>query len=211
MRKLLILSLLSIFFIQDFPGYKILGKIESDNNYFSTDPLGNVYLINKNIISRYNKDGSFENSFSNSISGNISFADLSDPLRIMLYFSDFNQLIFLDNTLSRIGDYVSLDDYGFDLVSTVCTSANGGIWLYDQKKEAVVYLDRNMKIKQQTPRISNIIDFIEEPDFMLEKDNKVFLNIPGAGIVIFDNFGSYLKCLALKNINEFQVFEEQIV
>lgn len=211
MKNFFLLFFLVIFSTQDFSAYNKLARINVDNDFFTTDPLGNVYLIKNNIISKYDNEGNFKNSYSNSISGNVSIADVSDPLRIMLFYSDFNQIIFLDKTLSLLGDPINLDEFGIDQTGYVCSSPNDGFWIYDKQREAILYFDKDLEIRQQTTKISNLVDYETEPGFIIVKNNMVFLLIPGTGILIFDNFGSYFKTLNIKDINSFQVFENQIV
>ncbi len=211
MNKLLVFLFFANFLIQDFSGFNTRGKINENVDFITTDQLGNVYLIKNNRVSKYDKSGKFERSYSNSLSGNISSVDVSDPLRIMIYFADFNQIVFLDNTLSALNEQVMLDDYELEFVTTACTSTRGGFWVYDRLEEGISYFDKNMERKVQSLRITGISDFENHPDFILESDKKIFLAIPEHGIMMFDLFGSKIRTIPLKNINNFQVIENQIV
>ena len=48
-------------------------------------------------------------------------------------------------------------------------------------------------------------------DFMIEKDNAVYLNDPAIGIMVFDIFGNYSKTVPIKGLKKFQVFQDQII
>lgn len=211
MNKLFVFLFLTNLLIQDFSGFKTIGSINDNFDFLSTDQFGNVYLIKNNRISKYDISGKFTHSYSNSLSGNIFSVDVTDPLRIMLYYSDFNQIVFLDKTLSVLNERIMLDEYGLEFVTAACTSTQGGLWVYDRQKEWILYFDKNLEIKIQSPRITGIKSFENHPDFILESDQKIFLKIPELGIMIFDHFGSYIKTIPLKNVNDFQVIENQIV
>jgi hypothetical protein len=45
---------------------------------------------------------------------------------------------------------------------------------------------------------------------LLEYDNKVYLNNPSTGILIFDVYGTYYKTISVKNVKQFQVIGEWI-
>jgi len=211
MNNLFILLFMLSIIGQDFSAYKQSGQINSSFDFFSTDQLGNVYLVENNKITKYNSTGEFIHSYSNSLSGNISSVDVSDPLRIMLYYSDFNQIVYLDKTLSVLNDQIKLDELGLDLASTTCTSSQGGLWVYDRESEALIYFDKNLEKKLQSQRITGIKSFENSPEFMLESNKLVFMNIPELGIMIFDQFGSYIKTITIKNLDNFQIKDDLIV
>ncbi len=43
-----------------------------------------------------------------------------------------------------------------------------------------------------------------QPNFLLEYDNKVYLNNPSSGILIFDIYGTYYKTISVKKARCFQ-------
>ena len=60
------------------------------------DAFGNVYVINAMQISKYNALGILQKSFSVKRYGKIDFVDASNPLKILVYYKDFQQVLFLD-------------------------------------------------------------------------------------------------------------------
>jgi hypothetical protein len=46
---------------------------------------------------------------------------------------------------------------------------------------------------------------------MVERDNKVYLNDPAIGVLVFDIFGSYEKTIPVKGLKKFQILQDQIV
>ena len=49
-----------------------------------------------------------------------------------------------------------------------------------------------------------------QPVFMLEKSRKIYLNVPGFGILVFDLFGNYSKTIPLEIPGEFQVTDQNL-
>ena len=45
----------------------------------------------------------------------------------------------------------------------------------------------------------------------MERDNKVYMNDPNIGILVFDIFGSYEKTIPLKGLRKFQILQDQVI
>lgn len=190
--------------------FKLISKIESDTNLFTSDNQGNMYLIKENELAKFDKTGKQLYKFSNKNFGNIDFVDASNMFKILVFYKNFSQVLFLDNTLSLTGDPVSIDKIGFEQAQLVCTSHNNGMWIYDQQNFELVRIDQNLEKTQQTGNLNVILNINLQPTGLLEYDNKVYLNNPSTGILIFDIYGTYYKTIPIKNMEQFQVISDWI-
>ena len=48
------------------------------------------------------------------------------------------------------------------------------------------------------------------PNYILEYDNKVYLNVPNSGVYIFDLYGTYISKIELKDLEKFQIIDNKI-
>lgn len=176
-----------------------------------TDNIGNVYLIKGEFISKYDSKGVLQKTFSNKNFGAITSADATNALRIILFYKDFNRIVTLDNTLSLNGDPLTLETIGYPLATLVAASHDNGMWIYDQANFELLRLNRNLQVENRSGNLSQILGIELQPNFLIEKDNRLFLNNPSTGIMIFDVFGTYSKTLAIKNLKKFQVVDDAIV
>ncbi len=112
---------------------------------FSTDRLvgadnfGTVFHIrNQEFIKT--KEAS-EMNFSNIQLGDISTADVFNPLKINLFYELFNTVIILDNRLAEIAilDFNTISP--FRLVRRVSTGFDSSIWLYNQNTQQLELFD----------------------------------------------------------------------
>ncbi|OFY82632.1 MAG: hypothetical protein A3F72_11970 [Bacteroidetes bacterium RIFCSPLOWO2_12_FULL_35_15] len=190
--------------------FKLITKIESDTNLFTSDNQGNIYLIKENELAKFDKTGKQLYKFSNKNFGNIDFVDASNMFKILVFYKNFSQVLFLDNTLSSTGDPVSIDKIGFEQAQLVCTSHNNGMWIYDQQNFELVRIDQNLEKTQQTGNLNVLLNINLQPVNLLEYDNKVYLNNPSTGILIFDIYGTYYKTIPIKNMEQFQVISDWI-
>ncbi len=204
MRTLLFILLVisSVSFSQS--KYTLITSIEAKSDYFTADNQGNVYLVNANELFKYDKKGTLLYKYSNKNLGDISYVDASNMLRILVFYKDFLQVVFLDNTLSANGETVSFDKIGFQQAQLVCSSHTNCLWIYDQQNFSLIRLDRNFEKIQQTNNLNTLLNDTLQPNGILEYDNRVYLNNPKSGILIFDIYGTYYKTIPLKNASQFQ-------
>ena len=190
--------------------WKLIKEIKQEANFISTDRLGNLYVINDNSISMYNKNGDSLRSFNSQRFGTVAHLDCTDPYQLLVFFEDYNMVLFLDNFLSENGDIVDLQQLDLDQVSLACHSREAGFWAFDQIRQRVLHLNDNFEITHQTVNFVQWFGHRLEPNYMVEYNNKLYLNVPESGIFVFDHFGTYLKTIALKNIKNPQFLEGRI-
>jgi hypothetical protein len=121
-----------------------------------------------------------------------------------VFYKNYSQVAFLDNTLSLNGEPVNLGDIGFQQTQLVCSSHNSGLWLYNQQNIELVLLNQTLEKKQETGNLSLLLNIDLHPNYLLEYNNKVYLNNPSTGILIFDVYGTYYKTILVKNLNYFE-------
>lgn len=175
-------------------------------------PISNVYLDNldqlhivdrKGTLIRYTQDLEVLYKYADNTLGSIQHVDINNPLKALVFHREYGIISYLDNTLALIRK-VNLQDWGFNDVTTIASSNDGNIWLYDPAKNQILKINDAGKVKLST---NNLNDFRLEdlnPSKIVERDNKLFVYDNEYGIIIFDNLGQYLKVLPIKNIQNFQ-------
>src|SRR3972149_5745424 len=98
---------------------ELMETIPFTGNFFEIDQLGNFYLINSNTLVQYSPNLVKKQQYTNNFSGKVTHIDVNDPLRILLFYKDFNQVVFLDRALSLLGSPVDLGQLGFTNVALV--------------------------------------------------------------------------------------------
>ncbi len=184
--------------------YTLIKTIETESDYFTTDNQSNVYVVKANELTKYNKDGKLLYKYSNKNLGNITFVDASNMLRVLLFYKEFSQVVFLDNTLSQNGEAISLSLLDIYQPPLACSSYNNGIWVYDQQSFSLLRYDKTLQDIQQTGNLQTLQNDSLQPNMMIEYDNRLYLNNPRSGILIFDIYGTYYKTIPVKNATQFQ-------
>ncbi len=173
--------------------------------HVEVDGFGNIYIIQNDQIVKYNANGVLQKKFSVKRYGKIDFVDATNPLKILVYYKDFQQIVFLDNQLTASSNAISLETIGYEQTSLVCSSANNSFWIFDKQNNELSRFNAELKSLVKTGNLKRILDVDIKPNFMLEHNNYVYLNCPNEGILVFDIYGTFYKTIPLKNLKEFNV------
>jgi hypothetical protein len=174
------------------------------------DALGNIYVIRGDEIKKYNPLGVFMKAFSNKRYGRIEDVDISNPLKILVYYRDFQQVLFLDNQLTPATEVNSLEKAGYEQASLVCSSLNNVFWLYDKQNNELLRFDAELKTLVKTGNLKRILDLDLQPNYMRESGNYLYLNCPKEGILVFDIYGTFYKTIPIKNLKEFTIINGNV-
>ena len=132
-------------------------SIDADN-LISTTPFGAIFYISNNIF--YKKQNNKTINYNNLQLGNIKNASTFNPLKINLFYNDFNTLIILDNRLSEIYkiDFNTLKNY--KNVSHVSTGYDNTVWIFNEDNQKLELFDYKSKSSraQTQPIESEILD-----------------------------------------------------
>jgi hypothetical protein len=184
--------------------------IKTKHDFFSTDNLGNIYTVNDDELIKYLPNGKLFARYSNLKFGTISSIDVTNPLKILLYYRSYQQIVFLDNQLSTNSDAVALESLGLEQTDLVCAGSNNSFWIYNKQNNELLRFNELSKKIASTGNLKQILASDLNPDFMIEHNNFLYLNSPEAGIYVFDMFGAYSKLVALRNLHSFQISDNQV-
>ncbi len=179
--------------------------------YFTTDGLANLYSVNKAYeITKYNAKGLENFRYSNTRLDAPEFIDATDPFNILVFYPDYQTVILLDRTMTETA-VLNLIDFDFFNINAVAVSSDNKLWIYDELNFRLKKIDRNGEVMQESDDLSLLLRKDFKPNFITEREQKVFVNDPEVGILVFDFFGQYIKTLEFKGLEEFQVFRDFII
>ncbi|MDP3557577.1 MAG: hypothetical protein Q8T03_09395 [Bacteroidota bacterium] len=195
------------FIKQDEPKLRV---IKTKLDYFTSDNLGNVFTVKDGELVKYLVNGKLFARYSNLKLGDITTIDAINPLKILLYYRDFQQIIFLDNQLTTNSEPISLETLGYEQTDLVCAGANNSFWIYNKQNNDLIRFNENSKKIASTGNLKQILKTDLKPNFMREHNGYLFLNSPETGIYVFDFFGTFSRIISLKNLKQFEINEDII-
>ena len=144
MKNLLLLFfifIISVSFGQD----KIYVATKQDStaitaDYFlGHDQFGFHYSIKNNVLSKTKKEETFE--YKNISLGKPSKIDFQNPLKIMLFYENFNTIILLDNQLSET-QKINLSENDVPIMATATGIASQNrLWIYNSLTQQIGLFD----------------------------------------------------------------------
>jgi hypothetical protein len=143
--------------------------------------------------------------------GKIHSVDPVNPMKTLVYYKDFNTVLFLDNFMNQVREPVRLQDLGLERVSAVCSSYNNGLWVYDSGSNELVRLDAQYSIAFKTGRLQQSTGFIPEPQKMIERNDRLYISDTAHGVIMYDVYGAYLGLLPFKGLKDFNVVNDNLL
>jgi hypothetical protein len=144
MKNLLLLFFIS-FFASSFGQDKILVASKKDSttliadHFLGYDQFGFYYSIKNNVLSKSKKDESFE--YKNISLGKTTKIDIQNPLKIILFYENFNTIILLDNQLSET-QKINLSENDVPIMATATGIASQNkLWIYNSLTQQIGLLD----------------------------------------------------------------------
>ena len=129
------------------------------------DNFGTSYYIQDNIL--YKKDTNKTINYSNVQLGEITSANAFNPLKINVFYSDFNTAVILDNRLAEIFkiDFNTLKSY--KSISHIATGNDNAIWIFNQDTRQLELFDyKSSKTRATTlPVQTNVLDIASNFNF----------------------------------------------
>lgn len=177
---------------------------------FLTDVVGNFYIINKGEITKYSNNKQLIGRYSNKQLGNDFFIDVTNPLKVIVFSPSVSTLIFLDNMLSKSTTEINLNTLELGTATLVCASSNSGFWIYNPINFQLKRFNENLQVVSEINFLNQIIQAELYPNFMMEYNNRLYLNDPQLGILVFDIYGTYFKTLPITGIKKFTIANNQL-
>lgn len=190
--------------------FNLITSVDTKATTIAVDNFGNYYLAESNKVSKYSPDGKFLYPYEEFKYSKIGSIDVTNPMKLLVYYPDFMTAVTTDRFLSPLNVY-NFFQLGYQNVSAIASAADGRIWFYDNVEFKLKKIDEAGNLIRESQPLNIILDKVPNPNFMVERDNMVYMNDPALGILVFDIFGAYVKTIPLKNLSKFQVLQEQLV
>src|SRR2546421_8472114 len=126
---------------------------------FTDDNLGNLYILGKNDqLKKINANGDSVAVF-NAVKryGQLYSIDVTNPLKILLYYKDFGTVLTLDRFLS-IRNTLDLRRQNLYQVKAVGLAYDNNIWLFDEQEGKLKRVGEDGKLITQSNDLRQLFD-----------------------------------------------------
>jgi len=179
---------------------------------FAVDNLGNVYLLKpgqqiKKLDGNYDSVGLFNDVRRY---GKLYAIDASNPLKVLLFYKDFNTVVILDRFLN-IRNSIDLRQLGIFQVSTVATSFDNNIWLYDELEGKIKKIDDNGALLLESPDFRVVYESPPQVSTIVDHNRYLYGYDSSRGLLLMDYFGASKNLLAFKGWSQLQPLSNGLV
>jgi hypothetical protein len=175
------------------------------------DNFDNVYLLSeRDELLKYDMSGRLKWRYSNNRFGRLQSVDVSDPLRIILFYGDFQQVVVLNNNLNEITNYSFAKNSDL-LVSAVASGNNNSLWIFDRAANVLIKLSSNFTEDIRSANLFQLFDEVIDARKIAASDQYVFLQRKDGGVLQFDRFGAFIKELPIDSLSDFNITSNTIV
>ena len=180
-------------------------KIKGDIIAFAADNFDNIYLLNSSDqIKKINGNGDSVAVFNNvSRYGKVAQIDVSNPLRVLLYYKDFSTVVVLDRLLS-IRTTIDFRKQDIFQVQAVCLSYDNQIWLYDEFEHKLKKIDENGKLLFATTDFRQLFGEAFSFTSISDQDGFLYLYDKNKGVYVFDYYGALKNIFSLTGYDNFR-------
>ena len=183
-------------------------KKEEKTSFISQDKLGNLYQISDMKIVKYSSK--LDTLQSNSIfsNGTITSFDSRNPMQLILFYNQQQEIILLDNTLSQTN---KIDLLFFEWIDLACSSnRDNSFWLYSITTQSLIKTDKTGKITNRFKNIAQLVQKNINPTQLIEYENEVYLLDPDEGLFVFDLFGNFTKRIQLEKTENVKFYNKKV-
>ncbi len=166
------------------------------DGHLAIDKLENIYIYNQDLLIKLNSNGEIKNKYSNKLLGNITFIDVTNPLKILVFYQGNSTLLLLDNTLTEQSSPISLEQSGIEFVQHACISQNNGFWVYDAKTFQFKRFDEHLNLLSESGNTYLTTKTTLNPTLFYEINNRLIVQDDEKGFFTFDINGNFIKHVA---------------
>ena len=169
----------------------------------TTDNLKNIYVFTASYtLEKFSPDLKLLGRYSNNRLGFPTAIDVSNPMKILLWYADFRTVVFLDRNMTVLGE-LNLIQAGFPEVRTVAAARDGNLWLYDEVAFKLRKISPEGAIIFESQDLNLVFDTRLSITCLYESDASLYAADAQMGLLQFDNYAQFSQNLPWKGITQF--------
>jgi len=179
---------------------------------FYTDNLGNIFLVSKNNqVKKLNQDLDSAGVFNDVRRyGNIYSLDVTNPLKILVYYKDFTTILVLDRFLN-VRNTIDLRKFGILQAKAVAQSYDNNYWVFDELDNAIKKIDDYGNVLLQSSDFRILFSEQYTPSSIIDANGLLYLYDEKRGWLVFDYYGTYKQHIDLSNRKDVQISDNQLI
>lgn len=178
---------------------------------FSVDNLGNVYVVSDgNQLKKLGTNG--DSAVYNEVRryGSISSVDVSNPLKLILFYRDYMTVVALDRFLNRLYT-IDLRKAGILQAQAVTLAYDNNCWVFDEQNCRLKKVNDQGQVLFESNDLRQFFGEVIAPVEIMDQDGLVYLNDPKRGIYVFDYYGGFKSKYSLTGVSGVKVIGKTVM
>ncbi|MGZ8545044.1 MAG: hypothetical protein ACXWV0_07090, partial [Flavisolibacter sp.] len=142
--------------------------------------------------------------------GKLSTIDVSNPLKILLFYKDFSSIVVLDRFLTGITT-IDLRKYSILQPGAIGLSYDNNIWVFDEYDNKLKKINEQGNLLMETTDFRSVFNQSVSPQKIIDDNGLVYLADTTNGIFVFDSYGTFQKKIPLTNWKSIAVNKTNII
>jgi len=186
--------------------FKFVKSIKGDIVSFTIDNLDYIYLLSStNQVKKLNANSDSVAVFNDVKKfGQVSLIDVSNPLKVLLYYRDFATIVVLDRLLN-VRNTIDLRKQNVLQVRAIGQSYDNKIWLYDEVENKLKKIDEDGELLLETPDFRQLFGEAPTPQKIFDQDQYVYLYDSAQAVFVFDYYGALKNKILISGWQNFKV------
>lgn len=197
MYKAFIISIILFFLAENASAqtdtiFRIQKTYPGDVADFSIDNLGNIFILYESgQLKKLNPNGDSLAVFNNVRRyGKLFSIDVTNPLKILLYYKDFSTIVILDRLLNSRAT-LDLRKLNLYQVKAISQSYDNNIWIFDELESKLKRISDDGKLLDQSTDFRALFDSVPSPQYIIDQNKQLYLYDSLKGVYIFDYYGGF--------------------
>ncbi len=197
---------------QQEKAFQLVKIIPGDIADFTVDNLGNIYVLSpENQLKKLNPAGDSLAVFNDVRRyGKIYSMDMTNPLKILLYYKEFETIAVVDRFLNII-NIIDLRNLNIFQAKAFGLAYDNNVWVYDELEAKLKRIGDDGTLIDQTTDIRQVVDSVPDPQVIIDQSGLVYLYDTAKGVYVFDHYGAFKNHLPLVGWKDFTVIEKNIL
>lgn len=197
---------------QEVSEFRVKKSVPGYFSSFAADNLGNIYPITTdNQLKKYSTKGDSMGVFNNVRKyGKLSYIDVTNPMKTLLFYKDFRTILVLDRFLNVVNN-IDLRKQNIFQVRAIALAYDNNIWVFDEQDSRLRKIGEDGRLISETADLRLVLDEAPVPVSIFDQNGYVFMYDPQKGMYIFDYYGALKVKLSLLNWTDVQVIGNNIL
>ena len=191
---------------QSDTSFHLLRSLKGDIVSFTVDNLDNLYVLNsRNQLRKYNANGDSVGVFNDVRRfGKATLVDVSNPLKVLLYYRDFATVVMLDRFLNLVNT-IDLRKQNILQARAIGQSYDNRVWVFDELENKLKKVDEEGKLLQETADFRLLFDDAPVPQKLYDENKYLYVYDSLKGVYVFDYFGTIRNIIRIQGWQNLKV------